>query len=192
MLRRRRAHRNIYISVHVFYSNSTFSTPRSAARAKACGASDRGKRAAISSSTRTIGWPSRGSAASMRPQREPTRVSSLTMMGAVSTATAPCTVDFRMTVPRGTRSRPGSIQNFLDIPHSVQHAHDLNRLGDGIVDDQIGVDGPEFQGTASEILANMSRAWFVTEKLQGTADILQNPARDHRASLLHQEDLYLV
>src|ERR1035437_7388744 len=92
----------------------------------------------------------------------------------------------------GTRSRSGSIQNFLDIPHSVQHAHDLNRLGDGIVDDQIGVDGPEFQGTASEILANMSRAWFVTEKLQGPADILQNPARDHRASLLHQEDLYLV
>src|ERR1039458_7076183 len=130
------------------YSNNTFSTPRSAARAKACGASDRGKRAAIRSSPRTRGGPS--------------------------------------------SSRPGSMQKFLDIPHSVQHAHDLNRLGGGIVDDQIGVDGPEFQGTVGKIFANMSRAWFVTEKLQRTADILQNPARDHRAGLPHQEDLYLL
>ena len=56
----------------------------------------------------------------------------------------------------------------------MQHAHDLNRLGAGIVDDQIGVDGPEFQGMASEILAHMAGAGLVTETRQRAPNMLQN------------------
>src|ERR1019366_6205297 len=39
-----------------------------------------------------------------------------------------------------------SIENFLDVAHSVQHANDLNGLSLGIVDDEVGVDWPEFTG----------------------------------------------
>jgi hypothetical protein len=72
--------------------------------------------------------------------------------------------------------------NLLGIAHSVQHADDLNRLGLRIVNDEVGVDGPEFHGTAGEVLANMTRPGLVAEKLETTADILKNPARDRLIS----------
>src|ERR1035438_10433201 len=85
-----------------------------------------------------------------------------------------------------------SIENFLDVPHSVQHANDLNRLGLGIVDDEVGVDGPEFHRPAREVLANMSGPWFGAEKLHRAADFLKNLARDRRAGLLNEETLDLI
>jgi hypothetical protein len=52
--------------------------------------------------TCTLPEDSNGMAASKRPQREPTSVISFTIAGAVSIDTRPCTVDFMITVPRGT------------------------------------------------------------------------------------------
>ncbi len=82
-------------------SINTFIAPRSAARAKAAGASLSGNRAVIISPNRISSCSISGSAASNRPQRDPTSVISLTISGAVSTDTIPCTVDFRITAPRG-------------------------------------------------------------------------------------------
>src|ERR1035437_1484686 len=85
-----------------------------------------------------------------------------------------------------------SIENFLDVPHSVQHANDLNRLGLGIVDDEVGVDGPEFHRPAREVLANMAGPRFVAEKLESAADVLEDLAGDCRAGLLNEEALDLI
>jgi hypothetical protein len=52
----------------------------------------------------------------------------------------------------------------------VQHTNDLNRLGLGIVDDEVGVDGPEFHRPTREVLANMANPWFVVEELYSAAD----------------------
>ena len=64
------------------------SVPRDPARSKARAASRRGKRHAINSSTGINPCSSSGSAASNRPQREPTSVISLRRSGAVSIGTA--------------------------------------------------------------------------------------------------------
>ncbi len=53
---------------------------------------------------------SRRIAGSNRPQRDPTRVISLTTIGAVSMATFPWIVDFMKTVPRGRAMRTASLQ----------------------------------------------------------------------------------
>src|SRR5260370_38640105 len=74
------------------------------------------------------------------------------------------------------RTRASSIQDFLDVPHSVQNPKDLNGAGLWIIDDHVRVDGPEFHWTASEVLANMTGAWFFSQKLQSGAHILWNPA----------------
>src|SRR3974377_507434 len=85
----------------IFHSSRTFITPFSAARANARGASGGGTLSAILSHTFVFPRPKTRTAAYNFPQREPTRVISLTTMGAVSSVRQPCIVDFITTVPRG-------------------------------------------------------------------------------------------
>ena len=72
---------------------------------------------------RTLPEASRGSAASNRPQREPTSVISLTMAGAVSIETKPCTVDFMITVPRGTHMDTAAFKPAEDPVASTTNGH---------------------------------------------------------------------
>ena len=60
-----------------------------------------GKRSETMSVTLIVPSRSNSSAGSKRPQREPTRVSSFTIIAAVSIVARPCTVDFMITVPLG-------------------------------------------------------------------------------------------
>lgn len=83
------------------WPSSTFRTPRSAARAKAWGAAASGKRSETRALGRTAPLRSSSSAGSNRPQREPISVISWTTAAETSNAASPCTVDFRMTTPRG-------------------------------------------------------------------------------------------
>ena len=69
--------------------NRTFKTPDRAASAKASGALSSGNSAERRCATFTCRFLRRARAGSNRPQRDPTRVISLTMTGAVSTGTWP-------------------------------------------------------------------------------------------------------
>ena len=64
-------------------------------------------------------------AGSKRPQREPTSVISLTITGAVSIFTGPRTVDFMITVPRGSHIAI-AVRSPADDP--VQSTMSLRRI----------------------------------------------------------------
>src|SRR5471030_2222993 len=87
---------------------------------------------------------------------------------------------------------PPSLQNSLEVAHPVQHTHDLNGFGLRIVDDEVGVDGPDFHRTACEILANVTYFRLAAEKVHRAPDFLHNTARDCGAGLLDEVALDLV
>jgi hypothetical protein len=55
-------------------------------------------------------------------------------------------------------------QNLLDVAHPVQHSDDLNRLGVGVIDNQVRVEGPEFDWPARQVLADVTNARLAAEK----------------------------
>src|SRR5471030_556373 len=87
---------------------------------------------------------------------------------------------------------PPSLQNSLEVAHPVQHTHDLNGFRLRIVDDEVGIDRPEFHRPACEIVANVTCFRLAAEKVQRASDFLHNPARDCRARLLDEVALNLV
>lgn len=73
-----------------------------------------------------------------------------------------------------------SIQNFFDVSHPVQDANDLNRVGVRVVDDEVGVDGPEFHWLVREVLAGVADSSIAAEKFKGAVDLLKNLAGNIR------------
>ncbi len=71
---------------------------------------------------------------------------------------------------------PRSVQNVFDIAQAMHDANNLNRFGSWIVDNEVGINRPEFQRTICKILAHVSQARFLSEKYQASVNILENSA----------------